>query len=394
MKSIALFTEEIDDLEQAVTELKMQCQGFELMAHSAGLLFVHPDADLEDLLALLTEAFDIPIAGVTAAFLFTMEGVKREGISLQLFTADDCTFAVEATGELLPEADFDQGMAKLYQKISHSLIEKPKLLLTYGNPPLKLVGEDFVAALDKLSGGVPLYGGMASDDFAVKNCRVMCKGQVFQYGAAVIAISGNIQPVMSSGFHVDTAIDYTGVVTKVDGSRVLELDGMPFVTALSRAGLVFNWYDACDYLNTPFKVSYETEEGERMEYLRHLVYIDKEIGAGQFFGKVPLGARLQVGVLDVEGIHSSVEKVVQKCLAMVSEHRTAEYHTLLVTSCASRIMSYTNAINDESRTYVDMIPKGMEMSGFYAYGEVCPVKTNENRLRNAFHNTTFSLLVM
>lgn len=61
-----------------------------------------------------------------------------------------------------------------------------------------------------------------------------------------------------------------------------------------------------------------------------------------------------------------------------------------------RQVYYTKILleNSPNVSIVDMIPRGMEMSGFYAYGEVCPVKTNENRLRNAFHNTTFSLLVM
>jgi len=97
LKSVALFTEEIDDLERAVAELQKQCQGFDFQQHSAGLLFAHPDTDLEELASLLTEAFAIPIIGVTASFIFTMKGVKREGISLHFFTADDCRFAVEST---------------------------------------------------------------------------------------------------------------------------------------------------------------------------------------------------------------------------------------------------------------------------------------------------------
>ena len=206
MKSVVLFTEEIDDLERAVAELQKQCQGFDFQQHSAGLLFAHPDTDLEELMSLLTEAFAIPIIGVTASFIFTMKGVKREGISLHFFTADDCRFAVDSTGELEPE-HVKEAMGQIYHNLVNQLGEKPKLFLTYGNPSLDMAGDDFVDTLDTLSEGVPVYGAMASDDFAVEDCRFVCNGHVFQYGAAVIAISGNIQPVMSSGFHVDTAID-------------------------------------------------------------------------------------------------------------------------------------------------------------------------------------------
>ena len=200
---------------------------------------------------------------------------------------------------------------------------------------------------------------------------------------------------MSSGFHVDTAIDYEGIVTRAKGNQVLELDGVPFVDALTKAGMVFNFDNAQDYINTPFKISFATEAGEEIQCLRHLFYIDKEKGTAKFLGKIPMGAKLQVGILDVEGIHDSVAKVVHDCLEAVAENNPQSYHTLMVTSCASRLMSYANAIHDESLAYVDMIPEGIEMSGLYAYGEVCPIKIkNSGKERNAFHNTTFSLLVM
>ena len=159
--------------------------------------------------------------------------------------------------------------------------------------------------------------------------------------------------------------------------------------------MVFNFDNAQDYLNTPFKISFETEAGEEIQCLRHLFCVDKKKGTAKFFGKIPVGAKLQVGILDAEGIHDSVASVVHDCLEGIAKNNPQSYHTLMVTSCASRLMSYTNAIHDESIAYVDRIPDGMEMSGLYAYGEACPIKTKtSSKGRNAFHNTTFSLLVM
>ena len=147
-----------------------------------------------------------------------------------------------------------------------------------------MAGDDFVDTLDTLSEGVPGYGAMASDDFAVEDCRFVCNGHVFQYGAAVIAISGNIQPVMSSGFHVDTAIDYEGIVTRAEGNQVLELDGVPFVEALTKAGVVFNFDNAQDYLNTPFKFPLKLKRrGNTMPAAPFCV--DKKKGTAKFLAK-------------------------------------------------------------------------------------------------------------
>ena len=53
MKSITLFTEEVDDLEAGVNDLLGQLEDFALLTSSVGLLFVPSDVELEELLESL-----------------------------------------------------------------------------------------------------------------------------------------------------------------------------------------------------------------------------------------------------------------------------------------------------------------------------------------------------
>ena len=61
MKSIAVYTEEMDDLEVGVAELLKQIESFELLTSTVGILFAHPDTDFEELMERLLPNVDFPI---------------------------------------------------------------------------------------------------------------------------------------------------------------------------------------------------------------------------------------------------------------------------------------------------------------------------------------------
>lgn len=396
MKSVALFTDEIDDLDIAIDELVSQFGDFKLEAHSAGLLFAHPDTDLEELAGRLQEEFGVPIVGTTAVAMFTMDGFKNEGISLHIFTSGDCVFHTGCTNELTA-ANARAEITALYNNLTAGVDDEDvKLVLAYGNPTLDMMGEDFVDTLDELCHGVPVYGGLASDSFVMDECRVVCGKRVMNHALALMVITGKVQKVIQYGFNVESTLDYEGVVTEVQGNMVMKLDDMPLAEALNKAGFSINpEVNVCDYVNTPFRIRYRTEEGGEMELMRQLAFVDKETGGGLFLGKVPLGANVQIGIISKEDIHDSVEEVAIRALAEVKKRHDYDFSTLIITSCASRLMSYANDIELEAQGYVHMIPEGMSMSGFYSFGEICPSRAaGGSREKNIFHNTTFTMLVM
>ncbi|MGM9540591.1 FIST N-terminal domain-containing protein [Anaerovibrio sp.] len=396
MKSVALFTDEIDDLDVAIDELVSQFGDFRLEAHSAGLLFAHPDTDLQELADRLQDRFGLPIIGTTAVAMFTMEGFKKEGISLQILTSADCGFHVGCTDELTPD-NARREITALYNRLTAGVDDDDvKLVLAYGNPTLDMMGEDFVDTLDELSKGTAVYGGQASDSFVMDDCRVVCGSQVRQYALALIVVTGRAKKIIHYGFNVASTLDYEGTVTELQGNMVMKLDGVPLAEAIAQAGISINTdINVCDYVSTPFRIRYRTEDGEEIEMMRQLAFVDKETGGGMFLGKVPLGANVQIGIISKEDIHDSVEAVARDALSEVRQNPDYGFSTVIITSCASRLMSYANDIELEAQGYVHMIPEGMSMSGFYSFGEICPGRTaGSHREKNAFHNTTFTMLVM
>ena len=145
----------------------------------------------------------------------------------------------------------------------------------------------------------------------------------------------------------------------------------------------------------PFRVTYTTEDGDEIQYMRHLAQIDETDGAGVFLGKVPKGAQVEVALVSRKDIHDSVAAVAKESLRKVLGTADYTYSSVLVTSCASRLMSYSREISRETTEYVSLIPEGISMCGFYSFGEFCPAESlNTHKNINSFHNATFTMLVM
>lgn len=398
MRSVVLFTDEIDDLDLAIGELKQQFQQAQgkLLAHSGGLVMAHQDTDFKELSARLKEELGIPLVGCTAMSLFTMQGYKTEGISVHIFTADDVKFAVGISGEVNQD-NMQLAMRRMYVDVTADMFpEDIKLILAYGTRVDGLMGDDFIEALDDLSGGVPVFGGCASDNFEHKECKVFAEDKVVENGMAIMVLSGNLQPVSLCQLTLANMITYEGKVTELNGNMVMKVNGVPLKTAVQEAGININEEtDFGDYAGTPFKIAITTPEGDEYEVMRHLYTMDLESGGGTFLGRVPLGAKMHIGMIGKGDIHDSVAGTIRTALQKVISEQNYKFSTALVISCASRLISYSTDVSTEVQDYVNLIPDGIGMSGFYSFGEICPSKSkNSDRKRNTFHNTTFTMLLM
>lgn len=396
MKSISLFTEEMDDLEVGVQELQQQIQSFDLGKNTVGIAFAHADTDLEELGRRLKRAFDFPVIGCTAMSMFAEhEGYATDGISLQVFTADDCSFATGLTDEINLD-NFDQTISDTYSAMREEMDEDPKLIIAFATKTQEMPGDRFVNVLNKLGNEAPVFGGFGSDNFVFEDCRVFANDEVRRVGVAMVAITGRIKPVFKCQFSVETIAEFDGVATKTDGSTVYTIGDKTFIDAVSATGINSQGDDAfVDFVGTPFLITYENAEGKEIQVMRHLEAIDFEVGSGTFLGCVPEGARVQIAMFSKKDIAKSVGQAIQSAIIDISNEKDFKYTTALIVSCASRLMSFSNDIAVETAGYTNVVPPGIEFSGFYSFGEICPVTAKgDDRFINCFHNSTFTFVVM
>ena len=117
MDSVVLYTEEIDDLQEAAKELFDQAKAFPLKKNSVALLYAEEETDLKALYALLSKQWDFPVLGCTAmAMLMSNKGYRSIGIAVMLMTGDDVSFSAGISDALRRE-NCESEIARTYAAV-------------------------------------------------------------------------------------------------------------------------------------------------------------------------------------------------------------------------------------------------------------------------------------
>ena len=395
MRSWVTKTEEIDDLEAAVEELKKGIPTEELLANTVGIVYAYYDADFEELSRILCETFPFPIIGVSAMALLDNEGYLAYGMELLVMSADDVRFSVGMT-ENLDKDNYEEKLEKLYYAMKGDTQEQEKLILAYTGKLVDADGDIYIKTFDKISGGTPVYGGMPSDMYTYNGFKVFYDGKVENYAAVVILFYGNVSPITLVEFSISNETRLDNKVTKAANNIVFALGDKTFVQSLEEAGLSSdNENVIMEYVQTPFVVKKEVENGETIEFLRNLAYLKHDTGVGVFLGQVPEGAELKVATISVDDIGKSVTQVFTKLIHEMEKKSDYKYSTIICTSCTARYMNLVGDKNIEGNAYKDIIPDDINLVGMYSYGELCPTKSSDSdKLYNLFHNETFTILAL
>lgn len=396
MESIVLYTEEIDDLQEAVREIFEQAEGFLLKKNSLAILFTEDETDYPELYNLLAEKWKFPVVGCTAmAMLLGKQGYCGTGISVLLLTADDCEFAAGITDDL-NKGNYERLIGDKLEELKAGLSSEIKLVISYGGmvtDEQNVAGDDIVAAIDKASGGVPLFGGLAADGFNFNRFRVFCNGNVKQSGQVMVLVAGNIEPKFVYANSVENRASFFYEVTESRSNQVIRLGNGTFMDALKREDMQVSKTDVLgDYILSPFVLTIHQPNGDSVEVARNLSVLNQETGAGCFLGAVPEGSTLSIGIINRSDVQKSVNLSFDKILNEIREHG---YKTLLCTSCCARFLALASNINAEVEAYTGRVPEGVSLAGLYSYGEYCPVRGNKTgELYNMFHNFTFTILAI
>ena len=397
MDSIVLYTEEIDDLDEAVKELLEQAEGFKFKSNTLGIVTSEEDLEYEEFYEILSETWDFPLIGCTGmSLLFDEQGFNQSGIGIMLLTADDVTFSAGMTEELNYD-NYRQEIQSTYDKLKAEHDSEIKLVLSYGGMTVEkdnVAGDDLVYAVSDACGGVPVYGGTAADAFSFNGFRVYCNGKSLQHGQAMALFSGNIDPKFIVINSIQNRASFAYEVAEAHNNIVYKLGSGTFLEAMKREKIDSDKADVLGvYILSPFVVEVEKEDGDRVEVARNLNILNQEEGYGSFLGCVPEGAVLNIGVIDRDDVKNSVKKAFDVILDDIS--KDDKYHTLLCTSCGARFMALGNEFTAESETYKGRVPEGVSLMGMYTYGEYCPVAGNKTgRQYNMFHNFTFTILAI
>ena len=398
MRTIVAYTDEIDDLDMAVEELLDQTRDFTLAKNSMAIVFMEEEADYLAFYERLSKHWSFPVMGCSAmAMLAGRHGYCRSGVTVIIMTADDCEFSVGLTDELNKE-HYRDAITGLYRGLTSQMTSEPKLCLCYYGVPLDardISSSNLISAITDASGGLPIYGGAASDNLTFDGFSVYCNDRLVKTGLALAVIAGNVSPRFVRVNSVERTATFSYEITSSKENVVYKLGENSFLDTMNNENMRVDRENVMQaYILSPFVVTIDKGDGDYVEAARVFSRVDMETGAGVFLGAMPEGAKLSVGLLNREDVCRTVERAFVQIFREL-ERQGGECSTLLCTSCSARYLALMNNPSVEAETYLRHLPDKMSLAGFYAYGECCPVQGEKTgKQYNMFHNFTFTILAL
>ncbi|MCR4647772.1 MAG: FIST C-terminal domain-containing protein [Lachnospiraceae bacterium] len=395
MKSFQAVTNEVDDIKTAINELKAGIDTSRLLKNTCGLVFCGFETNLHELVEALNEAFDFPFIGCSAIGLLSTSGYSECSISMLVLTADDVEFSV-GMSDAIESIENLESFARAYRDCKAKTELPEKLIFSYVPFLYNVTFDDIVEKLDETSNHVPVYGGVASDDWTFDASFVFTNEEVSDSKGVIMLVSGNVKPIFVLETSTTLTTNLHKVVTRVEGTTVYELDGRPTLEFFKEMGMpTEKSFVIMDYLNTPFLATKKTRDGDEIDILRTLGAINHDDGSCQYIGKIEEGSELNVVLISKEDIEKSVKKAFDKILYKLEKSEDYKYSAIICSSCAARYSMLVADKDTEGRAYEGRIPEGINVQGVYIYGEFCPAHGKHNDgLYNALSNSTFTILAI
>jgi hypothetical protein len=252
------------------------------------------------------------------------------------------------------------------------------MLVCHSNPGC-FPGDKAAEILDRVSGGIPLFGTNALDEtFDKRTPMIIHNGTVYSDRLALILVYGAVE----NRFHI-TSLPAVSIyiqpalITEVQGSRLISINNMPAADFMEQFGIASR-----DTINAAygFPLLIDNHDGKGSKfYAIHGVEKDGSLRCGSAIAQ---GATLNpTNQIQEETLRNS-EHLVE----LLKEEDGKNGH--LIFSCFGRTAPLVD-MKDEMSLFQKHL-EGKSYMLVYSGGEFCPTDNEQGEIRNCFHQ--FSII--
>jgi hypothetical protein len=381
IKTLTAFTEEIDDVDAAVSDLLGQLDlDHKRLAHSLGIIHCYSDFVDSGVVKALSAKLPFDTLGSTTMSASTSSGMSQMGLSLTVLTSDDVQFVCGVSGPVTDSVDAP--LTELYNGISAKLNEKPSMLMPFIPFLLNVGGDEFIEKLDALSGGIPAFGTLAiSGEQDFSRAYIFYNGESYPASMALAALTGNAAPeFLSVSVSEENILKQKAVITGVNRNILRTINNMPAVQYLESIGVV----KGHNLMGMPMPFIVYLEDGS---ILIRACISGTEDGSLILCGAVPVNATVALATMEFEDVVSSSES------KMTEARAAAKGRGVLMYSCASRNWALgiqTLAEHEKAKECLDGIPYHFVYSG----GEIFPSRLAGGRVVNHLQNDSLIICIL
>jgi hypothetical protein len=261
---------------------------------------------------------------------------------------------------------------KNYREVAHAVAKNvsgdfatPAILL--GVSQIETNGEEILHGFEDVFGQeANLFGGLAGDDYAMKDTFVFTNGKISNFGLVCLVLDQTnveVQGIATCGWK---AVGTEKTVTKSEGNHIYTIEDIPVLDITAKYGGLENVSPDNDRLfvelscNLPLQL--QREKGDPI--MRGGLVVDWTDRSYYSNGSVPAGSKVRFSVPPDWDV---MEKVV-KGVEHLKNDRMPEADAVVVFSCAGRILSFGPMMNAEIEG-VKQVWK-VPMAGMFSYGEL------------------------
>lgn len=369
------------ETQVAIEEVLEQCLSELAGLHPhAGILLAALDFDHAEILRQIHQTFpNIQlIGGTTDGEISSGLGFQQDSLVLMLFHSDEIGFHA-AVGHHISSNPL--GIAQQTVQTARAQAQDPPALCITIPESLTTSGLSILRGLQKALGDdIPIVGGTTCDQWQFKQTFQFFGQEVLSDALPILLLTG---PVLyghgvASGW---TPVGKKGIVTKVDGNVLYEVDGQP--------ALEFYRDYLGDVRPSPAYRLAIFEPNHESWYMRSSngAY-DETSGEIAFFADIPLQSEVQVVRSSRDEIVASAGLSMQQAMKHYPGTRPS---VALFFSCTGRMRVLGTRAKEEYQVLQPDLPSGITCAGFYTYGEIAPLRPNGEV---QFHNETFVTLLL
>jgi hypothetical protein len=328
---------------------------------------------------------DVPIVGGSAVGLITNDHISYDGApaGIAIIESNNIRCRVAAVGDV----DKDGEAAGLRLADMLPLGPEDKIMLLFydwvkrgaegDKPPVLNASAPFLAGIDRrVKFEVPVIGAGIAGSYDLGPTRQFCGSFVNTQHAVGVVLSGFFHPYFSI-VHGCTPIDgIYRTITRMEGSVIYELDGMPVADIIDGLFGSRQWRDQRPVNLLTIGVNYGEKYGEPREenYVNRLIIGALPDGSGisMFEPDLEEGVDIQFMLRDTRKMMESARKNSANLLdAIATDGKRAVFAMYI--DCAGRTMQYSGAPSEEAAEVQEICNNHrVPLLGFYSGVEIAP----------------------
>lgn len=375
-------------VDEAVQEILSQCsQTLHGRAPGLGILFTsRMDDDFQLILErILSHWPELLLVGCTTdGEISDRFPCVEESLALVLLQSDQISFAAGCGQGLSHDPEAAVGQAYEQAQESRPMNGNPPALAIFLGEGLKTFGVDLGAALNRVLGKVPVFGGCAGDHFRHQSTYQFYNGRVLTDAVVLVLFYGAVQYCMQ--FHSGwTPTGASFPVTRASGNILWEIDGLSAVDFFKQ----HIGPNSQTYPQFSLAVSTEGESDENF-VLRDPVQVNEQDGSIACVGTFPENARIRLTEFSPESLIAAAEYASQQALKLFPGSSPA---LALLCPCTSRrhILGSRAGLEHLRLLSRGKEEPGLRVFGMYAYAEIGPLGEFAKTSR---HNDTYAALLL